>query len=179
MLVELFGWVFGATVSNCYNNGNVYSSDTLSEWNGRVGGIVGFSGSTQPSYIVCCYNSGNVEGASGAVGGITGSQYLSESYTKDSYIKNGITLTAKSGAVSYDIGKNNYAGYLVGVKKAGSVTCSDKNCSSSTKYGVLTEMPTVFSVVSGQEGSLNTETTSDVWKYDPTTTNMPELFCKK
>ena len=104
----------------------------------------------------------------------------SSDIVKNCFIKNGTTVQGYNGSRSYDIGTSQgYGYYLVGYKQAGTVTINGNTCSTSTTYGVLDDMPTVFAVVSGSEGNLNTGTSSDIWKYDTANLNSPKLKWEK
>ena len=169
---------------NCYNLGNVTSTYNSTSYVTGVGGIIGIEqsiGSTSYTKrnVKRCYNSGNIQSTystTESAGGIIGITTLSVDKITDCYVKRGTTIKGVNGSRNYDVGSSyGYGCYLVGYKQAGTVTINGNTCSTSTTYGVLDDMPTVFAVVSGSEGNLNTGTSSDIWEYDTANLNSPKL----
>ena len=177
----IVGLLQPGNITNCYNLADVTNNSSNYP---RVGGICGgtssyYDGSyysSLKSTLSTCYNSGNVQGNGRQIGGITG---ILERYCTitNCYIKNGTTVKYSSSNASYDVGTSSYYhGKIVGENPYSSaITIGGNSATTSTNYGTISNMPTVFAVVSGSEGSLNNGTESDVWVYDTNNLNQPKL----
>ena len=99
---------FNATVTNCYNTGNVSGETT-----GNVGGVVGYNSFSVT--VTNCYNTGKVSGSgSGSnVGGVVG-------YNDSGTVENSYNTGKVSGP---DSGTSNYVGGVVGYNISSVANC--------------------------------------------------------
>lgn len=130
----IIGYVTTATITNCYNTGNVCNSNS-SIGNYHSGGIVGHTSNT--TNITNCYNSGYIRGlSSSSVGGIVG--YNEGNLTVNNCQNRG----GVSGGSSSDY--SNYSGGIIGYIYNGSVTITNCYNTGNVNY--------VYSSYSGRGG---------------------------
>ena len=139
-----------ASISNCYNTGDVSSSGSMQS---RVGGIVGFISGWNDEYdgyvsVSDCYNTGNISssasGSSTRAGGIVG--VFSESADNIGFISNCFNTGSVSSSSAL-----NYTSDAGGIVGASSISVSISNCSNT---GAVTS-PSSSSFTGGIVGNLD------------------------
>ncbi len=129
-------WAISATVTACYNTGDVTgdTTDENSNTYSYIGGVIGRSIVSSDSSITDCYNTGEVSGSDSYVGGVVGYAYSDSSVTScyntgevsgSSQVGGVIGYASSSSSVTscYNTGEvSGTSDYVGGVVGYGSVT---------------------------------------------------------
>jgi len=121
--------VYGSSITKSGNTGNITTTGYISSTS-RTGGIVGEIHSTGENKVTYCYNTGNVTGSYGWIGGIAG---ICSSYIEHCYSTGTITGPADiGGIVGYNkSGTVTESYYLEGSVKATTGTETEEGTSES------------------------------------------------